>query len=124
MRRDFHVPVKGDVVLEAVLDVPVQQIVADIRRGALHPLDVDGALANVKVVLQELVPVRWRLPVELFGNVRPEGGRIVDALLVHLAVLLQPRTVGLALSLRVRQEDALLLGRHGLGHFHAIVTCI
>lgn len=35
-------PIVSDLVTKSVLDVPVEQVVADVGGGLLHPLDGDG----------------------------------------------------------------------------------
>ena len=40
----------------------------------------------------------WRFPVELLTNLAPKLLGVVDALVVHLIVLLHPFTVGLTLN--------------------------
>jgi len=58
-------------------------------------LNGDGASSDVEVVAADgLGGVPLALPVELAGEVPPEGGRILDGLLVHLLILHRKQNSG------------------------------
>lgn len=118
-------PVEGDAVPVAGLDIAVQCVVADVCLCSNHPLDLHRSLSHVEVVSQELGRVwrskfiieqnncysatvrqacqstdrltfrRRFLPVELLTDPAPELLGVVDALVVHLLVLLHAATVRL-----------------------------
>lgn len=73
----------------SIFNVSIQHVVADVRRCAIHPLDVDRALRDVEVEGHEVGLISWRLPVELLRNVAPELFGVLDRLLVELLVLLE-----------------------------------
>lgn len=76
-------------------DIPVQEIIADIRGGSLHPLDGDWPIANVEIVLQEFVGMCGGLPVKLFRDFRPKLFGVRNRLVVFLLVLVPARDVGI-----------------------------
>jgi hypothetical protein len=45
--------------------VPVEAVVAEVQLAVLHPLDLDLAVVDAEVVLQEVLLRRQLLPVEL-----------------------------------------------------------
>lgn len=70
--KNGHLPVKSNLVAELLLaDIPIQEVVADVGRRPLHPLDEDLPLGHIEVVLEE-GPRVLALPVELLGDVAPE----------------------------------------------------
>lgn len=95
-------PVVGNLVTQSVPDIAIQEIVAQISRGSLHPFDGNGSLGDVEVVLEKLLRVGGRLPVELLGHAGPELRRIVQGLLVELLVLLEAGYVRILADGRIR----------------------
>lgn len=70
--RTQHSPVKGHFVSQVLLvDVAVEEVVADVRGGSLHEFDEDLSFCHIEVVAEKLAAV-FGLPVEVFGNVAPE----------------------------------------------------
>ena len=65
------------MVAFAALHVLVEQVEAEIRRGAVHPLDVNVTGVKVEVVGEELVLGRLRLPVELLCDLAPKLRRVL-----------------------------------------------
>ena len=67
-----HSPVKSHFVSKLLLvDVAVQQVVADVGGGPVHALDKDLPFGHIKVVIQEGAALLG-LPKELLGDVAPE----------------------------------------------------
>lgn len=91
----------------SIFNVSIQQVVADIRRGAFHPLDVNRALRDIKVKVHEVRGVSWSFPVELFGDVAPKLLWVLDGLFVELLVLLHRRHVRSPGQLLIRLENVL-----------------
>lgn len=84
-RDDFHisltcdnVPVKCNFITISIFNVLVQQVEAQICRGAFHPFYVNVALVEVKVVGEKLVIGRWCLPVKLLGYFTPKCLGIIN----------------------------------------------
>lgn len=99
-------------------NIPIQEIIANVRCGALHPLDGDGSFSNIEVVLQELVWMSWCLPVELLSDFSPELARVFNRLLILGLVLLQSGYMSLFHQPWIRRKHFILLR----GHFHSSVT--
>lgn len=53
------------------IDIAVQDVVADVRCGSFHALDVNLALGHVKVIVQKLADM-FSLPEKILGNVSPK----------------------------------------------------
>lgn len=89
----------------AIADIPVQEIIANIRRRSIHPVIENRTLAYVEVELADLVRMGGLgFPVELIGHFAPELGWIVQGLRVHFLVLVHGpdvRLVGYRLVGRV-----------------------
>ena len=67
-----NLPVKSNFVPQLLLvDVSVQEVVADVGGRPFHPLDEDLPLGHVEVVPQE-GPRVLALPVKLLGHVAPK----------------------------------------------------
>lgn len=70
--KNRNLPVKSNFVPKLLLvDISVQEVVADVGGRSFHPLDEDLPLGHIEVVLQEGSRV-LTLPVELFSDVPPE----------------------------------------------------
>ena len=67
--------------------MPVKGVVANVEFSVFHPLNFDGAVFDVEVVAEEVVFGGVGLPVELAGDLVPEGVGVLHAQLVHLLVL-------------------------------------
>lgn len=68
-----HSPVKGHFIPVSIPDMSVHHIITHIHLCALHPLDVNGSLPVVEVVIEELFFRGGLLPVELLNKTTPEG---------------------------------------------------
>lgn len=73
----------------SIFNVSIQQVVADIGRGAFHPLDVDWTLGDVEVKRQKILGIGRSLPMKLLGNVAPELFWLLDAFFVKLFILFE-----------------------------------
>ena len=111
----MHSPVKGNLLPQSLFgDESIENIVADIGDGALHPFDRDRSLRSVEVVLEEFVR-GWRsLPVKRIRNLAPESSRVVHGSRVHFSVLVHAANVCILLdALRRRKHDIVSPLRHG-----------
>lgn len=99
-----NLPVVGYLIAQPVANISIEQIVANIGRGALHPFDGDGSFGDIEIVLHEFGGIRWRLPVKLFRYARPKLSGIVQGLLVELRVLVKAGYVGITANRRIRIE--------------------
>ena len=97
LRGLVALPLDGDLVAPG-LQVTVQAVVGDVELPALEILEVDGALADIEVVILDLVPFLEPLHV-LARNVGPEAVRILDRPLPDLVVSLPAADVGHLLDL-------------------------
>ncbi len=67
-----HWPVKSHFVPQfPLMDVAVQNIIADVGCGTFHALHVNFTLGYVEIVVQKL-PGVFCLPEKIFGNISPE----------------------------------------------------
>lgn len=65
-------PVEGHGFAELPLvDVAVEDVVADVGGSSFHTLDEYFSFCHIKVVVEELTRV-FGLPKKIFGNVAPE----------------------------------------------------
>lgn len=92
------------MIAQSVAHISIEQIVANVGRGALHPFYGDGSFGDIEVVLHEFRGIRWRLPVKLFRYARPELSWIVQGLLVEFRVLVKTGYVGITANRRIRTE--------------------
>ena len=113
----MHSPVKCNLLSQSLFaDEAIENIIADIGDGALHPFDRDRALCRVEVVLEEFIRGRRSLPVKCIGDLAPESGRVVHGSRVHFSVLVHAANVcNLLNAFRWRKYDIISLRRHGLG---------
>eukprot|EP00053_Salpingoeca_punica_P010178 m.91720 g.91720 ORF g.91720 m.91720 type:complete len:710 (+) comp15305_c0_seq1:340-2469(+) len=100
--RIVALPVEGDAVAVASLNVAIQRIVADVCQRALEPADGNWPVVDVEVAEVELVP--RLLPVEALGNLAPELLRLVDGLAVHGRILAHGLDVGCGRQLLWRRN--------------------
>jgi len=62
-------------------DVSVQSVVTDVEFPIFHPLDADGTIVQIKVVLQKVF-LAWKfLPRKLVGDWLPEGIGVIQGFL-------------------------------------------
>lgn len=87
--KNQDIPKKCNFFAMTIFHISIQQIVTDICRRALHPLDGDRPLGDVEVKRHKFAGISGRLPVELSGDVAPELVGLLDRLLVHFLVLLE-----------------------------------
>lgn len=74
--------------------VAIQQVEANVCRGALHPLGEDPPLIYIEVVRDDVAGGR-RLPVEFLRYFRPEPLRVLQRLFVELLVFVEGAKAGL-----------------------------
>lgn len=99
-----YVPDICDAVTHSLLDNPVQDIVTYICNCTFHPLDLDGALAYVKIILEEL-GFRTRFPVKVLSDLAPEPFWVLDGPLVHFLVHIETGDMGIFLEFVARIID-------------------
>lgn len=102
-------PVIGDPFAESIVDDPVEDVVAHVGDGPLHPFDGDGAVRYVEVVFEELILGRT-LPIKVFGNVGPETLRVFDGPLVEASVFVEAGDVCIPFVLLIRVDYSFLFG--------------
>lgn len=64
MLTENNSPVECNPVPEAIPDVPVQHVEADVGPGALQPFHEDPPFVYVKVVRNNITTLVWCLPIE------------------------------------------------------------
>lgn len=97
----MDLPVERYLIAQAVAHISIEEVVANVGRGALHPFDRNGSFGDVEIVLHEFRGIRWRFPVKLFRNARPKLGRIVQGLVIEFLVLIEAGYVGISADCRI-----------------------
>lgn len=92
----------------SIPDMPVHHIITHIHLCTLHPLDENGSLPVVEVVLEELFFRWWLLPVKLLNETTPEGMGIGHGEFMLIAVGFKIGNVRLFLETVRGVKDALL----------------
>lgn len=102
-------PEVGNPFAESIVDDPIEDIVAHVGDGPLHPFDGDGTIRYVEVVFEKLI-LRWTLPIKIFGDVGPEALGVFDGPLVETSILIETGDVSIPFVLLIRVDDGLLFG--------------
>lgn len=101
----------------SIPNISIQNVVANVGRGSVHPVIENRTFADVKVVATNLIRIGGlRFPMELTGHIAPEPRRIAQRLGVHFLILFHRTDVGLIGDGLVGIED---LVRHG-----EVVICL
>lgn len=101
---NLYSPIVGYLIAQAIAYISIQQIVANVSRGAFHPFNRDGSFGDVEIVLQEFRRIRGSFPVKLLCYARPKLRWIVQGLLIEFRVLIKTGYVRVTANCRIRIE--------------------